>query len=153
MAPPSALNETHGDTGPPRPGHRLSTRRTGTLDRHGTAIGSQRDVRGHWTAKAGPSALNETYGDIGPPWSGPTPRHHEVAHGRVLSHLPGPDTPVIVARDAKTGRELWKRSVPNAGRASGFYGFAASPKRIYVLGSGRVEVLEADTGALIGTVR
>jgi hypothetical protein len=43
--------------------------------------------------------------------------------------------------------------VPNAGRASGFNGFAASPKRIYVLGSGRVEVLEADTGALIGTVK
>ncbi|NUO50208.1 MAG: PQQ-like beta-propeller repeat protein [Polyangiaceae bacterium] len=94
----------------------------------------------------------EKVGDAGGAF-GSTQRHHEVAFGRSLSHIPGHDGPTVVARDAKTGRELWTRRVPNADAGRGFNGFVASPTRIYVLGEGRVEVLVASSGEWIGTVK
>lgn len=84
---------------------------------------------------------------------GAPPHHHDVAFGRVLSHIQGSDEQVVTARDARTARELWTRRIPNAGRGSELNGFVASPTRIYVLGQARVEVLVASSGEWIGTVK
>jgi 1-deoxy-D-xylulose-5-phosphate synthase len=96
-----------------------------------------------------PTAFFES---LGVRYSGPIDGHDIPKMETALRNAAEYDGPIVVARDAKTGRELWTRRVPNPDASRGFNGFAASPTRIYVLGGERVEVLVASSGEWIGTV-
>ncbi len=85
----------------------------------------------------------------------PSPQgHHEVSHGRIFSYLGGMKGPAHVrATEALGGRVLWQDALPGAEPGDDFHGFTASGTRLYVATSSRLEILDAQTGQPLGTLR
>ncbi|NUO47701.1 MAG: hypothetical protein HOV80_02465 [Polyangiaceae bacterium] len=90
-------------------------------------------------------------------WKAIAPQHQsvEVAYGRVYSHVQSGEKDMIETRNARTGDVVSKTLLaPARGdvRTRGAL-FTASQSRLYVGLGQRLEVLDADSGKLLGTIR